>query len=76
MMKEGNTSKLITGLVAGALVGAAIGLLAAPKPGDETRKVVRDKAGAYFVELREKYRKSKIEREAVAESNGHLEVVA
>ena len=76
MMKGGNTSKLMTGLVVGALVGAAVGLMVAPKPGDETRKVVRDKAGAYFGELREKYRKSKIDRQPVAESNGLLEVTA
>ncbi len=33
-------SKFVTGLIAGALVGAAAGLLMAPKTGKETRQVV------------------------------------
>ena len=47
-------NKFVTGLIAGAAVGAAAGLLFAPKPGKETRQVVsaragdlRQKAGSY-----------------------------
>lgn len=40
-----NGKKLVTGLVAGALVGAAAGLLLAPKSGKENRKFVGSKAG-------------------------------
>jgi gas vesicle protein len=36
--------KFVFGLVAGTLIGAAIGLLFAPKPGKETRQVVGEKA--------------------------------
>lgn len=36
--------KFVTGLIAGTVIGAAVGLLLAPKSGDETRKVVREKA--------------------------------
>ena len=54
--------KFVTGLVAGTLIGAAIGLLLAPKPGDETRKVVKEraddfkqKAEEYVGTLRERF---------------------
>ncbi len=36
--------KLITGLVAGAIVGTAAGLLLAPKSGKDNRKMVGEKA--------------------------------
>ncbi len=41
----GNGKKLMTGLVAGALVGAVAGMLLAPKSGKENRKMVGEKAG-------------------------------
>ena len=37
-------SKLITGFIAGALVGVAAALLLAPAPGSETRAVVASRA--------------------------------
>ena len=40
--------KLITGLVAGAIVGTAAGLLLAPKSGKENRKMVGEKAALEF----------------------------
>ncbi len=40
-----NGKKLMTGLVAGALVGAVAGMLLAPKSGKENRKMVGEKAG-------------------------------
>ncbi len=52
-------TKFITGLTAGALIGAAAGLLMAPKTGKESRQVVgqratviRQKAGGYVGKLR------------------------
>ena len=60
------SNKLITGLVAGALVGAAAGLLFAPKPGKESRVIVgtkageiRSKTGEYFGTIREKIKRSR-----------------
>jgi len=59
-------NNLITGLVAGAIIGAATGLLFAPKPGKETRQVVgakavdlRNRAGGYIGNLRDKIKKSR-----------------
>ncbi len=40
-----SSNKLITGLLAGALVGTAAGILFAPKPGRESRVIVGTKAG-------------------------------
>ena len=52
-------NKLIAALTTGAVLGAAAGLLLAPNPGKETRKVVaaqsgqfRHKAGHYIGNLR------------------------
>ncbi|MCH8281833.1 MAG: YtxH domain-containing protein [Chloroflexi bacterium] len=52
-------TKLIAALTTGAVLGAAAGLLLAPNPGKETRKVVaaqsgqlRHKAGHYIGNLR------------------------
>jgi len=39
------TGKLVIGIVAGAAVGAAIGMLFAPKAGAELRKDIADKGG-------------------------------
>ncbi len=43
MAQEDNTGKLIW-FFAGASIGAAIALLYAPKSGEETRRMLRDKA--------------------------------
>ena len=61
-MTKGNN--VITGLIAGAFIGTAVGLLVAPKPGKETREMVatragewRTKAGDYVGTLRQKIRR-------------------
>ncbi len=63
--------KLVAALTTGAVLGAAAGLLLAPKPGIETRKVVaaqsgelRHKAGHYITNLRGNLRRK--------ENNGHV----
>ena len=68
-----SSNNLITGLVTGAIIGAAAGILFAPKPGRETRQVVgtkavdlRDKAGDYIGNLKDRIRKGR-ETEAVEE---------
>ena len=57
-------NQVVTGLVAGAAVGAAAGLLFAPKPGKVTRRFVairaariRRETGSYVIALRQKMRK-------------------
>ncbi len=61
-----SSNKLITGLVAGALVGAAAGVLFAPKPGRESRVIVgakaeeiRTKTGEYIGTVREKIKRGR-----------------
>ena len=44
--------KLVAGVVSGAVVGATIGLLAAPKSGKDTRQLVRNKAGSLVTSMR------------------------
>ena len=39
-----NTNKLVTGLIAGAALGAVAGLLFAPKPGKQSRQIVAARA--------------------------------
>jgi len=40
--------KFAAGVVFGLLIGASLGVLFAPKPGVETRKIVKKKAREYF----------------------------
>ena len=61
-----SSNKLITGLVAGALVGAAAGILFAPKPGRESRIIVgakaeeiRSKTGGYIGTVKEKIKRGR-----------------
>jgi len=58
------SSKVLTGLLAGAVVGAIAGLILAPKPGRETRELVgartseiKHKAGNYVENLRERFKR-------------------
>ena len=81
-----NTNKLVTGLIAGAALGAVAGLLFAPKPGKESRQIVaaradevRDKAdglrgkAADYVDAMRSWRKSKENQPVLAEAtNGHV----
>ncbi len=46
-MKSG---KLLLGLVSGAVAGAVVGLLYAPKKGKDTRKAISDKGDNYLKE--------------------------
>ena len=67
-------TKLVTGLVAGAAVGAIAGLLFAPKTGKETRNIVsaraseiRHKTGHYVGGLRNRISKG----EGVKQTSNH-----
>ena len=57
-------NKFLVGLLTGAAVGAAAGILMAPKVGKETRQIVgeraiqaKQKAGDYVVALRQRIKK-------------------
>ena len=81
-----NTNKLVTGLIAGAALGAVAGLLFAPKPGKESREIVaaradelRNKADGLrgkavdYVDAMRSRRKSKENQPVLAEAtNGHV----
>lgn len=53
MNRDTNTG-LFSGLLIGAVVGAAVALLYAPQPGTETRRMVKEKA----LEVKEKAAKA------------------
>ena len=42
-MSRDSNAGFFTGLIVGALIGAAVGLLYAPQSGEETRRVVKEK---------------------------------
>ena len=45
--KDEGSGKFVGGAVLGALAGAVLGLLFAPRSGKETRKIIKDKSGEY-----------------------------
>ena len=53
-MADNGLDKFVTGMVFGAAMGAVLGLLLAPKPGSETRQIVRERAGEYLDVARER----------------------
>ena len=75
-------NRLVTGIVAGAVVGTIIGLLFAPRTGKESREIVatragviRQRAGDYVGNLREKMRRSRGLDGSEETSNNHVDVV-
>ena len=74
-------NNLITGIITGALVGTVIGLLFAPKTGKETRDIVatragviRQKAGDYVGNLRDKMRRGSSLEDSEETSNNHVDI--
>ena len=75
-------NKLVTGIIAGAVVGTVIGLLFAPRTGKESREIVatragviRQRAGDYVGNLREKIRRGRGLDGSEETSNNHVDVV-
>jgi gas vesicle protein len=60
----------LSGLILGVVIGAAVGLLYAPKPGAETRQMLKEKADAARARAAELAQKAK---EAAAEANKKLQ---
>lgn len=50
-----STGKVIIGVIAGAVIGTAIGILFAPDKGSTTRKKILRKSDKYIDELEEKF---------------------
>lgn len=68
------SNKLVTGLIAGAMVGTVAGLLLAPKPGKQIRQMLAARADQYAGILRRKAGKGKT-REGNGSSNDPMLVV-
>ncbi len=61
------SNKFVTGMLAGAIVGAVAGLIMAPKPGRDTRDIVgartvqfRNRAEYYIGNLKERFKKEPV----------------
>ncbi len=74
-------NNLITGLITGVVVGTLVGLLFAPKTGRETREIVatragviRQRAGNYVGNLREKMRRGRDFEGSEEASNNHVDI--
>lgn len=61
-------TNFIAGAVCGALVGAAVGLLLAPRSGDDLRQSAIDRVTALRDEIRQAYETRKTQLEAELES--------
>lgn len=53
-MKKMRTGKIVLGVVSGALAGAAVGMLFAPKKGADTRRKIADRSNEYVSGTRTK----------------------
>ena len=59
---------LVKGLVVGGLIGAAMGILFAPKSGKETRQDIVDKADELLAKAKEEYEKAAEKSKAAYEA--------
>ena len=71
---SGGMGKVITGLVVGSIVGAAVSLLMAPASGEETRRRIKDEVDG--IQKKARFTAGQVEekgREIVGEAQGSLE---
>lgn len=71
---SGGLGKVITGLVVGSVVGAAVSLLMAPASGEETRRKIKDEVNG--IQKKARLTAEEVEekgREIVGEAKGSLE---
>lgn len=54
-----NTAKIVTGFIAGTVLGTALGILIAPKKGSKTRVMLADKAKELSDTVSKNYSKTK-----------------
>jgi gas vesicle protein len=53
-----NNGDLLVGFIVGGLIGAALGILFAPKSGKETREDIKQKADELIIKAKEEYEKA------------------
>jgi gas vesicle protein len=56
-----NTTKVITALIAGAAIGAVLGVLFAPDKGSETRRKINEEGQKMADAIKNKYKEAKEE---------------
>jgi gas vesicle protein len=54
MAKDNNGPNFFTGLLLGGIIGAVLGLLFAPQPGEQTREQLRGKVDEFVSQARHK----------------------
>lgn len=54
-----STGKILTAIVAGAAIGAIVGILFAPDKGSETRKKIGEEGKKLAEDVKDKFRKGK-----------------
>ncbi len=54
-----STGKILTAIVAGAAIGAIVGILFAPDKGSETRKKISEEGKKLAEDVKDKFRKGK-----------------
>jgi len=59
MAERNGGSGFAIGLLVGAVLGLAVGFLFAPRPGEETRQILKEKAGVARERLAEVTRKAR-----------------
>ena len=65
-MANNNGASFGVGLILGLLIGAAIGLILAPQPGEKTRELLKTKADEWSAKAKDAYQEALKEGKQVA----------